>query len=381
MSASHSREDRGWISHRRGDLPIGLWPATGSEPSRGATPASTAGTTRANGMAMDTSTSYLGLTLPHPFMAGASPMGYSLDAIKRLEDAGCAAIVLHSLFEEQISLAAEGRVSHVDPHDPQMAGRVAAYPPPADYKYGPDGYANHIVKVKQAVRVPVIASLNGHTGESWLKFARIIEQAGADALEFNYYDVATSLKVPSAAVEETLVNAVENLTHAIAIPVAVKLTPYYTAFAHVAAALDRAGASGLVLFNRFYQSNVDTRSMTLIPQAELSTNAELPLRLHWLALLHGRVRASLIASGGVATADDGIKALLAGADAVQLVSALLRHGPGHMVTMRQGLERWLEWNHADSLAGMIGRASFQTHPDPASFERAHYIRTLQSWTR
>jgi len=332
-------------------------------------------------MGMDTATSYLGLKLAHPFIAGASPLGYSLDTIKRLEDAGCAAIVLHSLFEEQISLATEGRVAHVDPLDPQMAAMLADYPPPSDYKYGPDGYAQHLAKVKQAVRIPVIASLNGHTGESWLKFARIIEQAGADALEFNYYDIATSLTVPSAAIEEHLVNAVTNLTRAIAIPVAVKLTPFYTAFGHLAAALDRAGASGLVLFNRFYQSDVDTRTMALVPQAELSTSAELALRLHWLALLRGRVRPSLAASGGVATPDDGIKALLAGADVVQLVSALLRHGPGHVATMRQGLERWLEWQQLDSTAAMIGRASFETSPDPASLERAHYIRTLQSWTR
>ena len=330
---------------------------------------------------MDTATSYLGLKLPHPYIAGASPLGYSLDTIKRLEDAGCAAIVLHSLFEEQISLATEGRVAHVDALDPGMADLVAAYPPPGDYKYGPDGYADHLVKVKQAVRIPVIASLNGHSGESWLKFARIIEQAGADALEFNFYDVPAALSVSSAALEENLVSAVKNLTHAIALPVAVKLTPFYTSFGHVAAALDRAGASGLVLFNRFYQSNVDTRTGALVPQAELSTNAELGLRLHWLALLRGRVRPSLAATGGVATPDDGIKALLAGADVVQLVSALLRHGPGHLAAMRQGLERWLEWQKLDSTTGMIGRASFQTHPDPASLERAHYIRTLQSWSK
>ena len=331
---------------------------------------------------MDTATSYLGLRLAHPFMAGASPMGYSLDTIKRLEDAGCAAIVLHSLFEEQISLATEGRVAHVDPLDPQMAAKVAAFPAPADYKYGPDGYANHIVKVKQAVRIPVIASLNGHTGESWLKFARIIEQAGRRRAGVQLLRRRhRHSSVVGRASKRIVVNAVSNLTRAIAIPVAVKLTPFYTAFGHLAAALDRAGASGLVLFNRFYQSNVDTRTMALVPQAELSTNAELPLRLHWLALLHGRVRPSLAVSGGVATPDDGIKALLAGADAVQLVSALLRHGPGHLATMRQGLERWLEWQHIDSVLAMIGRASFQASPDPASFERAHYIRTLQSWTR
>jgi dihydroorotate dehydrogenase (fumarate) len=330
---------------------------------------------------MDTSTSYLGLKLPHPFMAGASPLGYSLDTIKRLEDAGAAAIVLHSLFEEQISLAVEGRVGHRDPLDPEMAALLAAFPPPTDYKHGPDGYANHIVKVKQAVGIPVIASLNGHSGESWLTFARTIQQAGADALEFNYYDVATDITVPAAAVEDHLVSAVSNLTRVLSIPVAVKLTPFYTAFGHVASALDRAGADGLVLFNRFYQSNVDTRTMTLVPQAELSTNAELALRLHWLALLRGRVRPSLAASGGVSTPDDGVKALLAGADVVQLVSAILRHGPGHIAAMRQGLERALEWHHLDSLQLAIGRASFETSPDPAALERAHYIRTLQSWTR
>lgn len=330
---------------------------------------------------MDTTTSYLGLRLAHPFMAGASPMGYSLDTIKRLEDGGAAAIVLHSLFEEQISLSTEGRVAHVDPLDQRFANIVADYPPPSDYRFGPDGYAQHLAKVKAAVGIPVIASLNGHTGEAWLRFAQIIEQAGADALEFNYYDVAADLSLSAAAVEDALVTAVHNLTHVLKIPVAVKLTPFYTAFGHVAAALDGAGASGLVLFNRFYQSDVRTRTMTLEPQVELSTNAELPLRLHWLALLHGRVRPSLAVSGGVATPDDGIKALLAGADAVQMVSAILRHGPGHIAEMRLGLDRWLEWQNIDAVSQMIGRASLQASPDPAAFERAHYIRTLQSWTR
>jgi dihydroorotate dehydrogenase (fumarate) len=306
-----------------------------------------AGTTGAATTGMDTATSYLGIKLAHPFIAGASPLGYSLDTIKRLEDAGCAAIVLHSLFEEQISLATEGHVGHADPLDEQMRALVAAYPAPADYKHGPDGYAEHIVKVKQAVRIPVIASLNGHSGESWLKFARVIEQAGPDALEFNFYDVPAAAAVSSAALEENLVNAVRNLTRAIDIPVAVKLTPFYTSFAHVAGALERAGAR----------------------------------RLHWLALLHGRVRPSLAVSGGVATPDDGIKALLAGAAVLQLVSALLRHGLGHLSAMRQGLERWLEWRQLSSVAEMIGCASFQTHPDPASLERAHYIRTLHSWSR
>jgi dihydroorotate dehydrogenase (fumarate) len=330
---------------------------------------------------MDTSTSYLGLKLAHPFIAGASPMSYNLDTVKRLEDAGCAAIVLHSLFEEQISLATQGHVGHADPLDPRFANVLAEFPAPSAYRFGPDEYAAHVAKVKTAVRIPVIASLNGHTGESWLKFARIIEQAGPDALEFNYYDIATDLTVAAAPREDRLLSSVRNLTRTIQIPVAVKMTPFYTAFGHVATALDHAGAAGLVLFNRFYQSDVETRTMELVPQVALSTSAELPLRLHWLALLHGRVRPSLAASGGVATPDDGIKAILAGADAVQIVSALLRHGQQHLVAMRQGLERWLEWQHLDSVDAMRGRASLIRSPDAAAFERAHYIRTLQSWTR
>jgi dihydroorotate dehydrogenase (fumarate) len=330
---------------------------------------------------MDTSTSYLGLPLPHPFIAGASPMGYSLDRNKSLEDAGCAAVVLHSLFEEQVSLAREGHIGRLDPLEPRFADVLAHYPKSGSYRYGPDEYANHIVHVKDAVGIPVIASLNGHSGASWLKFARVIEQARPDALEFNFYDVETSLSTGAAAVEEHLVSAVRNLATALAIPVAVKLTPYYTAFGHLASQLGEAGAAGLVLFNRFYQPDIETRTMEMVPQAELSTNAELPLRLHWLALLHGRVPLSLAASGGVSTPDDGIKAIMAGADAVQLVSALLRHGPSHIGAMREGLERWLEWQKIESVAAMRGRASLSRSADPAAFERAHYIRTLQSWMR
>jgi dihydroorotate dehydrogenase (fumarate) len=330
---------------------------------------------------MDTTTSYLGLRLAHPFIAGASPMAYSVDRVKSLEDAGCAAVVLHSLFEEQITQALEGHIGQLNAQDPRFTDVLEQYPAAGSYRFGPHEYANHIVKLKAAVGIPVIASLNGHSGASWLKFARVIEQARPDALEFNFYDVETSLSAGAAAVEEQLVNAVTNLTEAVAIPVAVKMTPFYTAFGHVARRLAAAGAAGLVLFNRFYQSDIQTRTMEMVPQAELSTNAELPLRLHWLALLHGRVPLSLAASGGVSTPDDGIKAILAGADAVQLVSALLRHGPAHIAAMRQGLERWLEWQKVESVDAMRGRASLSRSSNPSMFERAHYVRTLQSWIR
>ena len=330
---------------------------------------------------MDTTTSYLGLRLPHPFIAGASPLSYHIDSIKRLEDAGCAAVVLHSLFEEQISLVKEGHVGHASHQDPRFASMLADFPATADYPLSPDAYVDHIARVKQAVRIPIIASLNGRTAESWLRFAQVIERAGADALELNHYEVVTDLAAPAVAIEASLADAVRNLKRVLKIPVAVKVTPFFTAFAHVASQLDRAGADGLVMFNRFYQPDIDILTARTSPQVELSTSAELLLRLHWVAILHGRVRPSLCVTGGVATPDDGIKALLAGADAIQMVSALLRHGPSHVSVMRRGLEQWLEWNQMRSVAEMRGQASLKMRPDPDAFERAHYIRALHSWTR
>lgn len=330
---------------------------------------------------MDTSTSYLGLKLPHPFMAGASPMGQHLDGVKRLEDAGCAAVVLHSLFEEQITRSQTGRVRHMDASDAQFAQTLAHFPEPAEYALSPDDYAAHVSRVKAAVAIPVVASMNGSSAESWLRFARVLEQAGADALELNLYEVVTDLGTPAVAVEKQLAGIVSDVKRLVKIPVAVKLSPYFTAFGNVARQLDDAGADGLVIFNRFYQPDIDVRAGKVISRAELSTSAELLLRLRWIAILHGRVRPSLALTGGVETPADGIKALLVGADAVQMVSALLRHGPAYVTAMRHGLEQWLEWNKAGSLAEVRGRLSLQTTGDPSAFERAHYIKALHSWTR
>lgn len=330
---------------------------------------------------MDTTTSYLGLRLAHPFIAGASPFGYHLDAIQRLEDAGCAAVVLHSLFEEQITLAHEGRIGHMDAAASDFAEQVAYFPPPGDYAFTPDGYAEHIAAIKQAVRLPIIASLNGRTTEAWLRFARVIEQAGADALELNIYDIVNDLEVPGAAIEHRLWDVVHELKRVLRIPVAVKLVPFFSALGNLAGRLDQAGADGLVLFNRFYLPDIDVETMGQVPRVELSTSADVVLRLHWLAILHGRVRPSLAVSGGVATPEDGIKALLAGADAVQQVSALLRHGPTYVATMRQGLEQWMERHQMPRLDDMRGRSSLKTTRDLAAFERANYIRTLHSWGR
>ena len=328
---------------------------------------------------MDLRTSYLGMTLSHPFVAGASPFGYHLDTIKRLEDAGCAAVVLHSLFEEQITDVQAGHIAHVDVFEDGFHGTLSAFPSRREYPFGPDEYAEHVQRAKQAVSIPVIGSMNGRTPESWLKFARVIEQAGADALELNMYEVPADLSVPGTAIEDRLAAVVKDLKRLLKVPVAIKLSPFFTAFGNVARRLDLAGADGLVLFNRFYQPDIDIRTMTLDPQAELSTSGELRLRLRWAAILHGRIRPSIAISGGVVEPDDGIKALLAGADVVQMVSGLLRHGPTHIELMRQGLERWMTWNSKDRLDEVRGAVSLRATDDRSSFERAHYIRTLHSW--
>ncbi len=329
---------------------------------------------------VDLSTTYLGLRLANPFMAGASPLADHLDTVRRLEDAGCAAIVLHSLFEEQVSEAESGRIRHLDPHDPQFAHVLSYFPEPAAYALTPDAYLDHVRRVKAAVHIPVIASLNGTSPESWLKFATSIEQAGADALELNVYRVVTDPDDCASTVENLLRRIVQDLREEIRIPIAVKLAPYFTAFANLARTLDAAGASGLVLFNRFLQPDIDVVHVAVWPRLELSTSAELLLRLRWLAILRGRVRCSLAATGGVATPNDGIKALLAGADAVQMVSAILRHGPSYFTSMRAELLRWMETRGFESLGDVRGRLSLHGTQDPGAFERAQYIRTLSGWS-
>ena len=249
-----------------------------------------------------------------------------------------------------------------------------------DYPLEPFEYAEHVRRVKDAVRIPVIGSLNGTSAESWLRFAQVIEQAGADALELNLYEIVTDLNTPAAAVEQTWVDVVRDLKRVLRIPIAVKLSPFFTAFGNVAQQLDSAGADALVLFNRFYQPDIDVRTAEAIPRLELSTSAELLLRLRWLAILHGRVRPALAVTGGVAEPNDGIKAILAGADAVQLVSTLLRHGPTFAATMVQGLEQWMDWNHLTRLDEMRGSASLRHTKDRTAFERANYLRALQSWS-
>lgn len=329
---------------------------------------------------MDLSTTWLGLRLAHPYMAGASPLSGDLDSVRRLEDGGASALVLPSLFEEQVTMATRGEIRHRDLLDERFRSQLAHFPPAGAYALTPEAYIDHVRRVKEAVSIPVFASLNGVTSEAWLRIAGEIERAGADGLELNMYDVVTDPGRSSLAIESDLRDLVLEMKRALRIPVAMKLSPYFTAPANLARRLDEAGVDGLVLFNRFYLPDIDITRLTMAPRIDLSTRAELPLRLHWTALLRGRVRASLALSGGIATPADGAKALLAGADVVQMVSAVLRDGPGLFGRMREWLATFMGGHGFDSVADLKGRVSFSATDDPASAERAAYLKTLQSWT-
>ena len=329
---------------------------------------------------MDLSTRYLGFELPHPFMPGASPLADELDTVRRLEDAGAAAIVMRSLFEEQ--LVGEQIAAHRFMEDPadSFAEALTYLPSPESFVLGPEEYLEQLRAIKEAVSVPVIASLNGTSRGGWLEFARLIEQAGADALELNVYQLATDPARSAGDVERETLEMLGVVRDEVRLPLAVKLSPFYSALAHFATRLDEAGAGGLVLFNRFYQADIDVEELEVERALHLSNSSELLLRLRWLAILSPRLHASLAVSGGVHTPVDAVKAVMTGADAVQVVSALLERGPGYLAELRRGVAEWLEEHEYDSLAQMRGSMNLATCPDPAAFERANYMQLLQSWT-
>jgi len=328
---------------------------------------------------MDLTTRYLGLTLKHPFVLGASPLTGKLDNARRLEDAGCAAITMHSLFEEQIAYAMSGTIPELNRAVPEFSGSLGHLPPPEEFPLRPDEYLEQIRRIKAAVSVPVIGSLNGFGADGWLRYGPLMEEAGADALELNVYYLSTGLQDSPESIErqiETLVRSLKSMVH---IPLAVKLAPFYTAFASLAARLAAAGADGLVLFNRFYQPDIDVDTLEALPNLRLSTSEELLLRLRWLAILSERVNVSLAATGGVHTALDGIKALLSGAHVVQMVSAVLQHGPQQFQVMEQGLRQWMARHHHESVEAFRGQANLTRCTNPAYFERTAYLRILQTW--
>lgn len=328
---------------------------------------------------MDLSTTYLGLPLAHPLIPGASPLAYHLDMVKRLEDAGAAAVVLHSLFEEQIKREQLGTLRDVESHANSFAEALSYFPLPEEFALGPEQYLEQVRKLKATVAIPVIASLNGVTDEGWTQYAKLIQEAGADALELNLYQLATHLWKSGEAVEKQLLDVVKAVRKSVTIPVAVKLSPFFSSLAYFARQLDEFGADGLVLFNRFYQPDIDVESLEVVPALHLSDSSELLLRLRWLAILHGRLRTSLAVTGGVHTPMDAIKAIMAGADAIQIVSVLLRHGAEQIKVLKDGMVRWMEEHEYESLKQMKGSMSLETCPEPAAYERANYMRVLQSW--
>ncbi len=324
-------------------------------------------------------TSYLGLPLAHPFMVGASPLVDDLDMVRQLEDAGSAAIVMHSLYEEQLTGESLAAHRHLDHPADSFSEATSFLPDLPRFALGPDEYLEQVRRIRAAVGVPVIGSLNGVTPGGWLEYARLIQDAGASALEVNLYGVPTDPLAMGWDIEERAVEVVRMVTQSVSIPVAVKLSPYYSALAHFATRLEAAGARGLVLFNRFYQADIDPEGLDVVPSLRLSRSVELLLRLRWLAILSGQSPADLAVSGGVHTGRDAVKAVMAGAHAVQVVSAVLLHGLVRLTQIRREFEQWVEAHEYQSLEQLRGSMNLKRCPDPRAFERASYLRVLQGW--
>lgn len=328
---------------------------------------------------MDLSTTYLGMRLRTPLVASAGPLSESLDGIKRLEDAGVSAIVLSSLFEEQLRKDRDALLAHLSDHTDSFAEAQTFFPAVGDFHWGPEAYLEHIRKAKECARVPIVASLNGTSLGGWTSYAKEIEAAGADALELNVYFLATDPSVSGESVEKTHLEILKAVRAATKLPIAVKLSPYFSNLAHLAKALDDAGAGALVLFNRFYQPDFDLERLELRPNLLLSTPQALRLPLHWTAVLHGKVKADLGATSGVHSAGDALKLLMAGASVTMMCSALLKFGIHHARVVETEMVRWLEEREYESVAQMRGSMSQMRCSDPAAFERQQYIKTLTTY--
>lgn len=329
---------------------------------------------------MNLQTTYLGLPLKNPLIVGASPFCDNLVAAKELEDAGAAAFVMHSLFEEQIDLEQRALFHHLETLADSTPEASSFFPRYDEYQLTPVAYLRTLAGLKKTLSIPVIASLNGRRLGGWVDYARQLADAGADALELNLYQLATDPAVSGEEIETEMITTVRNVASSVKIPVAVKLSPYHASLPHFASALDHEGAaSGVVLFNRFYQPDLDIDNLEVAPNLRLSSPAELLLRLRWLAILSPLLRGSLACSGGVHTPRDVIKAVLAGAHAIQLVSVLLMHGAKVLPQLLDGLVAWMEENEYTSLAEMRGALNLARCPNPADHERANYIKILQSW--
>jgi dihydroorotate dehydrogenase (fumarate) len=329
----------------------------------------------------DVSTTYLGLTLKNPLVASASPLSKSVDTVRRLEDAGAAAVVMYSLFEEEITHESFELDHYLDAGAHSYAESMSYFPDLETYSIGPERYLDHLSQLKAAVDIPIIGSLNGASSGGWIDYARRIEEAGADALELNIYYLPARLNLTGAELEESYITLIEDVCAELNVPVAVKLSPYFTALPHFAHRCVEAGAHGLVLFNRFYQPDFDLEALCVTPNLQLSTSNELRLRLRWVAMLYGRVTMDFAVTGGVHSGEDAIKAVMAGANVAMMASELLAHGCERLGGVLTELGVWMRDHEYTSVAQMRGCMSQRSIADPGAFERANYLKTLGSYRR
>lgn len=328
----------------------------------------------------DLRTNYMGLDLRTPLVASPSPFAENLDKLRMLEDAGIGAVVMHSLFEEQIELEQHHLNLHLEHGESSYSEAISYFPELSTYHLGPQRYLDHLHNVKNALRVPVIASLNGVSPGGWLTYAQRMQEAGADGIELNIYHLPTDPNTTAANLENDYIQLVREIKTHVSIPVAVKLSPFFTAPAHFAKRLDEAGANALVLFNRFYQPDLDIENLEVTPALELSTPSELRLRLRWTAILYGHLNADIAITGGIHSHQDLIKALLAGASIGMSTSALLHHGPRYAAHILHELNHWLDTHDYTAVTQMIGSMSQRHVAEPAAFERANYLKVLGSYT-
>lgn len=328
---------------------------------------------------MDLSTSYLGLDLRSPLVASASPLSESLDNIKRLEEAGAAAIVMHSLFEEQLTQDSLELDHHLSFATESYAESLSYFPEPETYHVGPELYLDHITEARAAVDIPIIASLNGHTHGGWLHFAKRMEIAGANALELNLYDIPTNPSLTAAQIESGYLKIIQSVIASVKIPVAVKLSPFFTNLVHFAHGVAEAGARGLVLFNRFYQPDINLDTLEIEPHLLLSSPQEMRLPLNWIGILYGRTPLDLAATTGVHQAKDVIKMMMVGANVTMMASVLLRRGPDYVRMIEEEIREWMAEHEYSSIRQMQGSMSQKYCADPSAFERVQYMKTLQSY--
>jgi dihydroorotate dehydrogenase (fumarate) len=329
---------------------------------------------------MDLTTTYLGLKLRTPLVPSASPLSEEIDSIKRMEDAGASAVVLYSLFEEQLRQDRLELHHHMESGTFSFAEALTYFPEPEEYHLGPEDYLKHIANAKKSVKIPIIASLNGSSPGGWTQYARLVQQAGADALELNIYYIPTNMNLPAGEVEQTYLDVLKAVKAEVTIPVAVKLSPFFTNFANMAKRLNDTGADGLVLFNRFYQPDIDLETLEVKPNILLSTPMAMRVPLRWIAILYSRLQASLAATSGIHRAPDVLKMLMAGADVTMLCSTLIRHGVGHIKVIENDLVAWMEEHEYESVTQLKGSLSQKKCPAPSTFERAQYMRAISNYS-